>query len=578
MGAFGRSRETGVSHFVFLATVLALLGLPAACFVADDLIQLCTLEGFFPAGGSAPWRLYTLSDGVPAHVLALENAGALPWFFDPSFRMDFLRPTSSALLSLDYRLFGLHPLGYAVHDAVWFVLLVLSAALVFRYALPKGAQLSSLIFAISGIHGILAWTATRHIAIAGALGLFGLLAHLRGRLEARPALRVLALVLLALSLSASEAGVALAAYVFAFELFGAEDSRRSRLSAALPVALLLGLYLAVRALAGAAVAGSGYIDPSSEPLRFLAELPGRLLVLGGGVLAGGSADLWVLLPHERRLLMFGGAALIAAFSLPFSLAWTSAPPAERRPVAWLAAAALLSAVPFAGTPIGSRCLVIPFFGGAALVAFVLRRWWTVLRREAGALRRVAGVLCLLFALVHLGMAPIERLGLPFLLRAGMHDHLARAMDEADISPTELSTAQVVLLDAPDMAVGFHSWFFRKLHGMPMPAQWRVLSWAPCEHHYQRTGEATLELDLRDCSIESPNVPTGEVIALEGLVATVLSTGEQGPDRVAFRFDRPLDDPSVRLLAWDGTKLIRVDAPELGTTLRLSGRHGIGTEP
>ena len=89
---------------MLLAVLLGLAELPFATFMADDLFQLGALEGVLPGSSLGPLRLYTISDGVPAHVHALQNAGGLPWFFSPDFKMAFFRPLSSALLAFDHAL------------------------------------------------------------------------------------------------------------------------------------------------------------------------------------------------------------------------------------------------------------------------------------------------------------------------------------------------------------------------------------------------------------------------------------------------------------------------------------------
>src|SRR5439155_1273158 len=99
----------------------ALAALPFAAFMADDLFQLGALEGVSPCTWLGAWRLYTISDGVPEHVRAMQDAGAFPWFFGPDFNMAFFRPLSSALLAADHAVWGLWPVGYRFQGACWFI-------------------------------------------------------------------------------------------------------------------------------------------------------------------------------------------------------------------------------------------------------------------------------------------------------------------------------------------------------------------------------------------------------------------------------------------------------------------------
>jgi VanZ family protein len=259
-------RPTPVVLGVLLALGFGLWELPFASFMADDFIQLGVLERVLPVTWMGSFDLYTISDGNPQHVQSLKDAGALPWFFDPKFKMAFFRPLSSASLVLDHALFGLNPIGYRIHVALWFLVLVVGVANLYSLALHDAefphastsriATLALLIFTISGIHAIFSWTATRHIAIATALGLLALYSHLRWREQRWRPGRVWSVVGVALSLSASEAALGVIAYFFAYEGLGARGDRRSRVRAILPVAVFLVLYAIVYRLLGLGTSGA----------------------------------------------------------------------------------------------------------------------------------------------------------------------------------------------------------------------------------------------------------------------------------------------------------------------------------
>jgi hypothetical protein len=141
----------------------------------------------------------------------------------------------------------------------------------------------------------------------------------------------------------------------------------------------------------------------------------------------------------------------------------------------------------------------PFIGGAAVLAFILHRWWVVPRRLSGLRARLVGATCVGLALVHLGLAPVQRLALPVLLPRALHEHLAAAMNNASFDDPLLATRSVVILAAPDIAIGLHAYAYRRLYRMPMPEHWSVLSWSPCPHRFQRTDDHTLEMELMDAS-------------------------------------------------------------------------------
>jgi hypothetical protein len=552
-----------------LATAFGAWEIFFAGFMADDLMQLGILERVSPAAAwTGPFDLYTISDGDPAHVRTMQDAGLFPWFVPPAFEMSFLRPLSSATLVLDHALFGLHPAGYRLDGVLWSLALVAMVGVVFRRVLPgRIGTIALIVFVVSGIQSMFCWSATRHVVIAAALGFAALAAHLRWRADAWWPGAVLSVVALASSLAASEVGVSVAVYLLAYEALVAPGAARMRLRAASPALAVLATYLlAWRLLARGVSPGVGYIDPLREPGTFLLELPARLAVLLGGLVTGGNVDFWVLRPDFRPVLVAAGALATLGFAVLLRAAWRDAPAMERRAVRWLGAATVASAIPFAGTPIGARCLLVPFVGAAALIAVVIVRWWTAWRAEPRRRRRVLVVACAALAGVHLGLAPIGRLAAPVLLQRMMTARAAAAIPEAELDPRTVHNQTVVVLVAPDLVVGLHGAFHQLLYRRPMPARWRVLSWAPARHRFVRTGSDTLQMQVAGGAIESAVLRPGRVVRLRGMEATVLAAGAVGPSRIRFHFDRPLDDPSLTFLAWNGGRLRRVPLPPVGGTI------------
>jgi hypothetical protein len=424
------------------------------------------------------------------------------------------------------------------------------------------------VFTVSGIHGILAWNATRHIVIAGALGMLALAAHVRWRETGWRTGRVLAVVGVALALSASEAAFGVIAYLLAYEALGAPGGPRVRLRAAAPVLVLLGGYLVGYRLADLGASGGfDYIDPLAAPATFLIELPGRWLFLSGALLAGGNADLWLLARDLRPAFIAVAAAIVVAFAIALRIVWRDATADERRGGRWLIAGAAAATVPFAGTPIGSRCLVLPMIGGSVAIAFVLHGWWTA-RQGAATTSRIVAVAGVLLAVVHLVGAPVARLAAPYVLRQMMHDRLVTAVLGTDVDAERLPSQRVVVLRAPDFMMGLHPLVYRALYRLPMARSWRTLSWAPGAHRFTRTAADTLDLEIVGGAIDAPLLEAGQVIALEGMRVTVLARDGRGPTRIRFQLDRPLDDPAVVLLAWDVDRFGRVGVPPVGGTLSL----------
>jgi hypothetical protein len=543
-----------------------------ADFMADDLIQLGVLEKVTPAADwTGPFDLYTISDGIPGHVRAMQDAGFFPWATDPAFEMAFFRPLSSGLLALDHAVFGLRPAGYRLHGVLWALALVAAVGWILRRALSdRVATIALLVFVLSAIHGIFCWTAARHVVVAAALGFAALAAHIRWREDGWRPGALLSLVAIALSLAASEAAVAVAVYLVAYEALGSPGTIGARLRAAAPAVALVAIYVLVWQAAGHGTsAGTDYVDPVRAPIAFLRELPARLAVLAGGIVMGGGAiDLWVLRPDFRGILKLAGVLETAAFATTLYVAWRATPAAQRRGAGWLGVAAVVSAVPFAGTPIGSRCLLVPLVGAAPLLAIVIDRWRASRRRAGAPHGRPFAVACIVIAVIHLGLAPIGRLFTPLFLRTLMAERAAATLRDAELDPATVTRQTAVVLVAPDLIVGLHGAFHAAVHRLPMPAAWRVVSWAPGPHRFVRIAVDALEMEAGATGFGRALPAPGTVVSLRSMEVTVLPRSDSGDVRLRIRLDRSLDDPSLTLLAWRDDRLRAVEAPPVGGAFRV----------
>jgi len=589
IAATGRSWRDPIVLGLLLALAFGLWELQFSSFMADDFIQLGVLEGVLPVNWLGPLNLYTISDGNAQHVQLLKDAGALPWFFDPGFKMAFFRPLSSAALVLDHTLFGLNPIGYRIHGVLWSLLLVVGVGELYSLVLQRAgladgqvavsqagpiATLALLLFTIAGIHGFFCWTATRHIVIAAAVGVLALCSHVRWREQSWRPGRLLSVLGFVVALSASEAALGMIAYLLAYEALGARGDGWSRVRASVPVIGVLGAYLLMYRVLGLGTSGgSDYLDPFNDPMMYVTQIPGRLVFLIGAMLSGANADLWLLRPGLRPAMILAAALVILLCGVLLRTVWVTCSAREQRATGWMLAGALLSAIPFAGSAIGSRCVLVPWIGGSVAIALMLNRWWTTLRRRPGLSNRLLGTLCWGLVGIHLVLAPVQRLAVPYLLQRVLFRDLARAVGDPHLGGEEVTERTVVLLNAPDLRLGLHAYLFRQLYRLPIPAAWRVLSWAPCAHRFRRTAVDIMDMELVGGELHASSLVQGEVINVAGMQATVTELGRDGPTRVRFRFDKPLDDPSLVWLIWKDGRLQRIAPPAIGATLDLPWEPG-----
>jgi hypothetical protein len=186
----------------------------------------------------------------------------------------------------------------------------------------------------------------------------------------------------------------------------------------------------------------------------------------------------------------------------------------------------------------------------------------------------AGVL----ALMHLGVAPLLWPAMTLALRqlgAQVEPMLQPLHQQVDWK--RLPEQRVVVLPMPNPTLGLYVPILMALRGMPKPRSWWQLSLSPEPHALTRTGPASLELSLTrghfltsefEVVFRGRNhpLPRGTRVELKGMTVTVLDADAQGPTRLGFEFDTPLEDPSFVFLGWKDDALRPVTPPPVGERL------------
>jgi hypothetical protein len=561
------------------ALVLALPTLGMG-FALDDHIHLLIFEGRWPLG--SPFDLFRFAGGDPEGMRRIVQEGPYPWWTLPELKIAFWRPLASALGALDHRLFGREALGYHVHSVAWYLGLVAVFGTLLRRLLPGAlGALALFLFAVDDAHLMpVGWIANRNAVVATTLALLGLWLHLEWREARRPWALPLSLVVLAASLTAGETALGVFAYLLAYELLGARGTLAERLRAVAPATVLALAYLGVYKALGYGAQGSAmYLDPMGEPGRYLVAALGRVPALIAGLL-GAPVDLWGLSPGSRPVLVGVGLVGLALLGLLLRSAWPGLSEEERRHCRWLAAGAGLSLLPVASTLPMGRVLLVPGLGASALLSVVLLHAWRS-RRQQGWSRRGAVVTGGVLALFHLVLAPLSWPAMAMMIRqfgASTEELARKAGREVDFA--RLPSQRVVVLDARDIGVALYTPVLWALQGQPLPRSWWPLSVTPRTPVFTRTGPASIELELpeghfltsdAEQSIRGPQhvLGVGAKVTLEGMTVTVLAAEAEGPTRLGFTFDVPLEDPSLVFLRSREGGLRRFTPPPVGTRLELS---------
>ncbi len=548
-----------------LPLLAAALYLPALWvpFLADDWLFLAMLEGDPVLPPRPPWGLFHLSlvDGeqYPGGV----QGTLFQWWTSPAFQAHFFRPLSSLTHALDHAVWGRFAVGHHATSLAFYAALVAVAGGLYRRAGPPAvALLAGLIFAVDDCHAWpIAWIANRN----GVLGVLGaallLYGHHRWRRGEGRRWLVLSLAGYAAGLASSESAVAGVGYVVAWELCLGTGPWRERARGAAPALGMVAAYLAFWTIGGYGTLDSGlYLNPFEQPARFLTQaLPARVPLLLLAALTPAQVDLSFLLTDRQVWAAAAvSAVLVAALLVPLRGTLRRDPVARA-----LLLGAAISLVPISATFAAGRNLLLPTLG----LSYVLARAIVDGLRGEGS----RGLALLLIAF-HLVLAPLGA-----LLGVGALGVLGTVVNaesaEAVIPAAGADDLRVVVLNTQSPMTGLYLAVTRAMQGSPPPAAIWPLVAAPVDQELVRTGPRSLRLRAAEpgyltapfetLTRPSPLVTPGEVWRSGGLTVRAVDVVEGRLLAFEASFDRDLDDPSMRLLAWDGERLAPWRPPAVG---------------
>jgi len=534
------------------------------------------------SSSQGPWDMFRFLDHDRAQLARNMEQGTWPWWTAPDLRLAFFRPLTSLSHALDYRAWPGHPWLMHAENVALYGLLALLVGLFYRRLLgpprpPRAtlaAGIAAVLFAIDDAHAmVVTWIANRNAIVAATLGVAALLAHDRWRRDGWRPGAALGPLAFAAALLGGEAALGALAYLGAHALW-LERSTRDRVRAFLPYAAVLVVWAIVyRALGYGASGGGFYLDPIGEPLAFLGALGERLPVLLAGQLAIPPADLWLLVPDAQRPLVV--LVLLAVIALVALLLWITVP--RDRTSGFLATGMVLSLVPVCATWPTDRLLLLSGLGAFGLLAQMLTAPREGLGRPARALVRVAAVG---LVLVHAVVAPLFLPARSLQLKVLLHDVVEKA--RASLPPVDsVGGRTLVVVNMPDPLPTYQAIAARHVPGAPVPRASHLLSVAvEGSVRVVRTDERTLELTLGpgffhepfSYVYRSPKKPMrlGDRVPVHGMTVEIM---EMTPDnarplRVAFRFDRALEDPAHVWVTWRRGGYVPFTPPPVGGAVEL----------
>ncbi|HKY34979.1 MAG TPA: hypothetical protein VJN18_03465, partial [Polyangiaceae bacterium] len=263
------------------------------------------------------------------------------------------------------------------------------------------------------------------------------------------------------------------------------------------------------------------------------------------------------------LLVLGWLTRVTAADMDFE---------ERQQLPWLVLGASLALIPTLGGFPGARVLLLPNLGFAPLLAVLIRRG----TRRPGAV----GIAAVVLAIFNVVLPPFVNWG-----GTANAAHIARQVEriarEAEIGPAR---PRVFVIGASDPMVTMYAGAALLTTTPTRLACWSILSGSKQAHELERSG--TRELVLRP--LEQPllrgafetlyrarrePLQVGDAAQSCGASFRVLATEQGLPTRVHITFDRPLDDPSIRILVWRNGRLVALQPPAIGASSHIAWSAG-----
>lgn len=597
-------RALASRHALWVIPVLGLLLLSPAVergLVMDDHVHGAALRGkpSVPEMHRGYAELFSWTRHGPAQVHSMVERGILPWWTAPELRLAFFRPIPGLSHSLDHRLWPDRPGLMHVHSLLWYALLVVALVAFYRRIVPfpAVAGLAALIFAVDDALTLPAlWIANRNAVIAVGSGVVALFGYDRWRRDGWRPGAVLAPAALLVAVLSNEGAVAVGGYLVAYALFLDPAPLRRRLTALLPCAAVGIAWLVAVRTAGYGVAGSGvYVDPLSQPLRFLELFVIRAPLLFWGQWAWPPPDAWVILSPAGSLLFWSASLFLAV-----AIAWLLHPLLRDRPWArFLGLGMVLALVPAATTSPSGRLLGFVAIGGAGLLALLLHRLVGIWRLGNRPLSRVAaGAAVVILGGFHLVVGPASVL--PSLdVLSGVERATRRAA--ASLPPDSVLADQDLVVVASPMAyLDLLTWLVRTDGNGPAPRTtltlWSGMHGAMvrrpdsttlvleprcgflCPPHWNSPGVAPTPVSLGRLALSIDRIfrdplthpfEEGDRVRLDRVDVEVLQVEDGRPTVVAFTFPAPLESPRWRWVRWQDWVYRPFQLPAIGDSIWIT---------
>ncbi len=438
------------------------------------------------------WNLYGFSTHAAGYFDMLRDQGFFyPWWATDTIRVSFLRPLSSALLALDFRLWPNNPLPIHIHSLLWFLLLIV---VIFRLYKDLGqsitvAGLGILLIVLDDVFtSPVGWISNRHSLIAMVFGVLCILLYDRGVRQKQWGLIVGSYGLMAVALLTSEMGLVTFAYLFAHMVVLDQDKFINRVLRIAPFLVIIVVWRVVYSALGYGVFGSTlYIDPISSPGLFVSSMitryPINLFTAVGLPIAG------VIIAATPQAALVIAAVCTVAVVLYVGIVF---PVLKRHRLAafWLIGM-LCALVPMSSGIPASRNLVFVSLG---LMGLVSQLFVDVASMETGEISGFARVLLKIHVpvliILYMVVSPILILIQPNMWQVST-DEAKRSFDFGD--DPALTDQHVTIVNPPATALYILGVFWTAFTDEPIPKSMNYLSSGITPVEIQRVDDRTIRV-------------------------------------------------------------------------------------
>ena len=564
-----------------LAVALTLPSLGNGLSIDDHLYRARVIGNDWSVETSAQDLFMYADPARPEQVADAMAHGELSWWAAPELRWRYFRPLAMVSHHAEFRICGRGGAGWMhLHSLLWMAALVVVVAAFYRRIFGSGwvAGIATVLYAVDDGHGFtVGWLANRCGLMATTFAIATLIVHHRWRRDHWRPGAVLGPVLIAVTLLASEEGIAVCGLVAAYTFVLDQAPRRTRAAVLAAYACVVVAWYAAWHAMGYGINGTGsYTDPVGHPGTFLWQALQRIPILIHSELGALPADLWEVYFVRNGLtwvMVAAGTVFVAIMGYAFARLVRT----DRIARFW-AVGFVLSLAFVCGAHPTDRHLLVVGVSGSALVARFIAAWLD--RADAtsrSVLPRGAAVIAIFLIAVHGVLAPIA---LP--IRARMPGAVSRGVARIDgLLPAdpELANQDLVLVNVPFKYQCNHASVVRRSNGGVSPRRWRCLGVSPNPVTVDRIDASTLVLRpeqgyllyFEDSNVRSRQIPfaIGDRVELPGFTITIRGvTEDKRPAAVEYRFAVPLEDESLRWLVWQRGSYRPFAPPAIGESLVL----------